>query len=233
MKLKQLSPLICLFLLFACSKEEIKLPEEIKEIKSRVETKEVTNNRIDFSDPQEGQISYYKRYMKQCDYESFGYTKDTLIVRVLKQGEDFYFEENLTEGSPMKSAGFFEQPFTYKVQSLGDDLLVPQREGTQLFYFYGNDTIRLNPQHDVDLVQNECYVLQEGDNFIGDDIGFIENFKIGEVEENKKTMVSCVPMVLEVEAYLVYDQRQLYISHVIFRDEFFDQTSAAGWELLE
>ena len=70
--------------------------------------------------------------------------------------------------------------------------------------------------------------------FIGDEIGVVQNFQFGNVEIKNKTVVSCVPMV-DIDAYLIYDNGQLFLSHTVTIVEFMGtiEEYINGWELIE
>jgi len=96
-----------------------------------------------------------------------------------------------------------------------DYLLLPDRFNSNFFWFYGNDTLHLQPAQTVGLVQNECGLVLEDEPFIGNDIGTLSSFKVDEVELKNKIAVSCVPGFFEVDAYLIYHDKSLQASHVI------------------
>jgi hypothetical protein len=212
----------------ACAKEDIPViddPDPLPE------------NAINLSDLKEGQKSFFIKYTSTCDSleEKFEYTRDTLVVEVVKQNGELFLKEYLTENSPMYQDTFSSnEPVFYPVRGIENNVLIPERAYSSLFYFYGNDTIRLNRQHDVNLLQSGCKLMIESNPFIGDEIGVVQNFRFGGVEVKNKTVVSCVPMV-DIDAYLIYNNEQLFLSHTVTIVEFmgFIQEFIAGWELLE
>ena len=54
---------------------------------------------IDLSDLQEGQQSRFISYEMNCDSMEFQWTGDTLVVRVVSDGENFFLAEWLTDSS--------------------------------------------------------------------------------------------------------------------------------------
>lgn len=218
--------LICVvILLAACDKDPIVDPEPVPE------------NAIDLSDLKAGQKSYFIKYTSTCDSleEKFQYTRDTLVVEVVDQNGELFLKESYTENSPIYLDTLIpNDPVFYPVRGIENNVLIPERAYSSLFYFYGNDTIRLNRQHDVNLIQQGCKLMINSNPFIGDEIGEVQDFRFGSIEVENKTAVSCVPLV-DVDAYLIYNDEQLFLSHTVTIIEFngFIQEFIAGWELLE
>jgi hypothetical protein len=95
-------------------------------------------------------------------------------------------------------------------------LLIPERQQSYLFFFFGNDTIHLTKPHDLNLQQGSCFVeYMDGAPFIGEEIGLLPNFTLGTVQFSNNRAISCVPPILNLDAYLIYDSKQLYVSHTI------------------
>ncbi|NJN78915.1 MAG: hypothetical protein HC803_11810 [Saprospiraceae bacterium] len=78
------------------------------------------------------------------------------------------------------------------------------------------------------MVQNNCRIDFNGSTFIGNEIGLVDKFTIGGFEQTEKTVVSCVPMMIDLDAYLIYNNEQLYMSHTV--DKFSNQVW--GWNLI-
>lgn len=212
MKTTIFSILCCSILLLACEKTPLD-PPNFKE------------NAVQLSNLKVGQLSQYVRYTTNCsEMESdFEWSRDTLNLRVIEKNDQLYFEESLTPHSPMFLSGAFVTPITYPVASKNGRLLIPERENSALFFFYGADEMQLekapafflNP-----LKQESCRMMLKGEVFVGDEIGIIDDFTVGPLNLQNKIAVSCVPIFVGVEAYLAYDSYQLYLSHAITIDEF-------------
>ena len=167
--------------------------------------------------------------------ENFEYTNDTLIVEVVEQSGELFLKEYFTKHSPMYLDTFISnEPVFYPIEGIEDIVLIPERANSSLFFFYGNDTIRLNRQHDVDLVQNGCKLMIQSSPFIGDEIGNVQDFQFGNVEIKNKTVVSCVP-IFDMDAYLIHDNGQLFLSHTVTIVEFMGNIEEYinGWEMIE
>ena len=176
-------------------------------------------NEVNLTTLANGQQSTYLGYETVCNHaaDSFNYRQDTLILSVLDdESGQFYFQEDLTPYSTSRVNGTFMKPITYRVIRTENYLLIPDRNESLLFYFYGNDTIQLQPAARVPLHQQDCILAHDSDNpFIGNDIGFFDSFDVGPITMQQKTAVSCVPAMMQLEAYLIYDENRLYMSHTI------------------
>lgn len=208
--------------------------------KSAVEPAPFKNGAVHFKDLKAGQQSRFIRYTLNCnDFEqSFQWTGDTLILKVVEEGKELYFQESLTPQSPLFLQGGDVNPVTYLVERQLDQLYLPQREDSRLFYFYGSDFLILKKESSTllnRLEQDNCYMNLKGEAFIGDEIGIIDRFEVGTLKIEDKMAVSCIPIYLGIDAYLAYDLDQLYLSHVIHKSEFNGQRmdSVEGWFLLE
>ncbi len=194
----------------------------------------VNHNQIDLSNPKVGQISCYVEYNAACALgnSSYSFSQDTLIVKVIEQDGDLHFMEYLTYHSPSHQDGSFGNPKIYPVYFEQDYMLIPERQKSELFFFYGNDTMHINPVHDLDLQQDGCYLYHPtGEQFIGEEIGFSETVDFGMIHKEEKTVVSCVPTILDLDAYIVYDLNSIQVSHTI--QTTLNDQNINGWVLVE
>lgn len=217
--MKKLLLLFCSFsLLFvACNEDE-----------SSVES--IINGSINLSDLKAGQSSQFISYNSQCDYlsDSFSLTGDTLIVEVIEEYNVLKFKESFTEYSPTYLSGMTE-PVIHSVLAYENFVLIPERFNSNLFFFYGNDTIHIKNFTPKEMVQNSCKIDYDGSTFIGDEIGKVDKFTVGDFEHQEKTVVSCLPMWFDFDAYLIYDEEQLLMSHTINRMN----NVVSGWTILK
>lgn len=191
--------------------------------------KDTNTNPISFSSPQVGQKAYFQRYTTTCgnlnlDFELSG---DTLEVELIRQNGAYYLEERFTQGSPLYEQGNTD-PVAHRIVFRDDYVLIPERTRSTLFFFYGNDTIHIKPAQRENMTQSACRIDFQGQTFVGNEIGNINSFQIGPLSENNKTVVSCVPIILDLDAYLIYDENQLLMSHTILGDG-----SVSGWHHID
>lgn len=221
-----------LFLALSCSKENNIHPDPDTGPVPFPET------RLNLSDLQVGQKSYYQKYTSKCDSmeQEFEFTGDTLIVEVIEIDGQLYLKEQPTPHSTMYLDGTLTKPVQYPVHKERENILVlPKRQESALFFFYGSDSLIVKPSQRVNLVQNDCKMYQLGNPFIGNDIGKINRFQIGEVLCENKTAVSCVP-ITDLDAYLIYDENELHASHAVYVTSFWDDVLGSriiGWTLLK
>jgi hypothetical protein len=199
--------LIIPFLAVACKddKDDSNPPSEVPTPK----------NTIQLNDLQEGQVNRYLRYTADCsDPEgSFAFTGDTLVVEMRQTTEGLTFHEEFTPGST--EMGGLEPSQTLVISEDGF-ILIPERQLSYLFFFYGNDTIFLEKPEDLNLNQGECFIeYANGDPFIGEEIGFLPDFTYGSIRHQNNRIVSCVPPILNLDAYLVYTNEELKMSHTL------------------
>lgn len=196
--MKNLTYALLLMILFACSDEDLSMPVS-------------PVGGIDLANLTPGSSSDYILYASQCG-GGFTFTGDTLNVSVVEENDTLYLEERYTEGS--------EQTFTsrHAVFPEAGYVLIPQRAFSQFLFFYGNDTIFLDRDSDVDLIQNGCRLSHGEGDFVGEEIGSVEEFQVGSVHISNKKAVSCVPTFFEIDAYIFYTDN-LSAVHVIQKGE--------------
>lgn len=190
----------------------------------------VTNdNPISFSSPLEGQKAYFQRYTSHCDNLNldFEFTGDTLEVALIRDKDEYYLRESFTAGSPLYQQGN-TTPMAHKIVFKDDFVLIPERVNSTLFFFYGNDTVHINPVQKEVMTQSACRIDFQGQTFIGNEIGSLSSFQIGPLVENNKTVVSCVPNWIQLDAYLIYDENKLLMSHTVSSDG-----TVAGWQHID
>ena len=165
---------------------------------------------INFQTPAAGQENYYLRHEGICG--QLVPTNYTLVLRVRSfEGDILEFEEVFTEGSPSYYPGI---TYVYQAKWSPDNIEINPfyRQNSQLFFFYGSDSLRLTQDPAINLQQNNCVVWDGLTDFTGDFIGAVNNFRVAGLEYQNKKIVSCVPTILNMDAYLVYDSRNLYSS---------------------
>jgi hypothetical protein len=212
--LQIVSALVAGTIFFSCSKEEPFIEPIIEE------------GNLNFGELAVGQRSLYLRYSSSCGSGGFEFTGDTLIVETVSLSNKIFFKESLTFGSPMNVGGYK----LFEVKKEEDEILIPERDGSYLFFFYDNDTIHLRPAARVDLFQQDCRMILGNENFSGNEIGLINDFRIGPIRQVDKTVVTCVPPMLNLDAYLIYDENYLFMSHTVSSGNV--QSNAVGWKLM-
>ncbi len=194
-----------------------------------------TKPALDLSDLQVGQRGVYVNYRTTCSnlMNPAIFVNDTLVVDVIENGGSLFLKEYFTPHSERYKDGWIEPNLIF-VEQHEDFILLPERWSSALFFFYGNDTIHLNPEVRVPLHQEQCKLMHDNDNpFIGNDIGLLNYMRVGAFSYSDKTAVSCVPLIYDLDAYLVYDQKKLYLSHTIAEDPIQGDFIISGWRLIQ
>ena len=176
---------------------------------------------INFQAPVVGQENYYLGYSGICG--ELQPTGDTLILRIAEfNGNDLTFEEIFTKGSP----SYYQQAYVYPAKWNADmiEIHADFRQNSALFFFYGSDFLKLTQSSSKSMTQDNCIVWDGQSDFTGDDIGNVEAFQVGDQGYYHKKIVSCVPTILDLDAYLLYDKNTIYSSFT---------SSVGGWEPLE
>ena len=185
---------------------------------------------VDLTNLKDGQQAVYVLLEGVCGFdEMYHYSGDTLLVDIIEEDNRLYFQESFTSGSPL----FIDNPdpVRYPVFAHDDFILVPERNTSALFFFYGNDTIHTAPIHDVDLEQDDCRQMLGQQPFWGDAIGYLPEFHMHDIDLMDQTVVSCVPIIINLEAYLCYRQGQLNLSYTL--NSGFPGLSFRGWRLIQ
>ncbi len=189
-----------LLLLSACTKDDDNQSDP-----------ETPKNYVSLKSPKTGQQNMYVQYRKECGQDdSFQYTGDTLILSVIESDTATLLKETFTSGSTNLSE---MEDAIYPIYPNEDYILIPERQASWLFFFYGNDTIHLNQPADVELTQDNCVLTYlNGETFIGNEIASITSYEIGDIGLFNKSAISCVPPIMDIEAYLIYDKKGIEVS---------------------
>lgn len=216
--MKYLQLLLLLFILAACSSDDDSQPIVLPD------------PGLNLDKPSIGQGSTFVRLEGNCGWsENFQYTNDTLEVKVIKQGDGLFLQESFTEGSPLYETN--SEPVTYPIFDHDGFLVIPERQESALFFFYGNDTLFTRDLNHVTATQEECTPMVSGDVFRGDDIAFIEELKIHDIALYNHTIISCVPVIFDLEAYLCYTNGELNLSYTL--DSGFPGLTLNAWKRID
>ncbi len=215
--MKILIPLIVLLpLLIACSENE----------PSVIIVPITGENSVNLSNPIAGQQSAYVRYTTSCANgdEKVTFTGDTILLTVENKNSRLIFTETFSPDSPLLINSQIPQQLSYEYELLDGYSLIKERINSQLFFFYGNDTLFLNKSEKIDLVQAACQLtFNRGEIFLGEEIGHFDEFRVGQITVADRDAVSCIPSFFNMEAYLIYDKNHLSMSHTM------QEGNIAGW----
>jgi hypothetical protein len=171
-------------------------------------------NDVNLLDPKPGQQTYFLRYTNECgNYESkFALTGDTLIWEIYESAGELFARERLTPGSP----AFPAHEVTYPMKSIDDNLILKEPRSSQLFFFFGNDTLRLQKSTSASLTQEGCRINVADALFLGNEVAKLARFEVGPYTLEDKLAASCIPLIMDVDAYLIYEPKRLYASQAVY-----------------
>lgn len=198
--------LISLFILSSCKEDD-------KD--SSPTPNPATENTVKLSSLEDGQKNQYLQYSSTCQNgeQDFTFTGDTLVLEVFETRDSLKFKEYFTEGSANMSEAATVEHYVVPGE---DFILIPQRQISYYFFFYGNDTIHLTKPEDLNLQQGNCLIeYPNGDAFIGEEIGFLPDYEYHGIRHQNSRVISCVPGILLLDAYLVYTKDELRMSHTL------------------
>lgn len=183
---------------------------------------------LDFGNMKIGDEMSFLRFESSCDdfQGDFKYTGDTLkwIVTAL-DGNSGILTERFSKNSPL-APDFPDVEMT--IEPNAEFLIMPDRWSSNLFFFYGNDTLWVNPTASVELIQDNCQLKVGGDGFRGDAIATINQIKLPDHEFDNMTVVSCVPGSVR-DAYIIYKDGKI---KVIYNVDWFSGVPS-GWVAMD
>lgn len=186
-------------------------------------------NQINWQFPKEGQENYYLRYGGECG--SVAPNGDTLIFRIKTvDGNQLELEERFTPGSPSYSPLSYIYPATWSKDFV--DIDADYRINSQLFFFFGSDSLRLTQAPSMTLNQSNCFLWNGEEQFRGDAVASVPNFKVVDQSYGTTKIVSCVPGIFDLDAYLAYDKNNLYSSYTIVQSDFPPAVTVSAYALI-
>ena len=162
---------------------------------------------IDLENIEVGNEARYALYQSGCN-QGFAFTGDTLVVRVEERNDSTFLHEFYTPGSTLDGS------VSHPIISREGYVLIPQRAFSQFLFFYGNDTIFLDRKPTVKLEQVGCKLFHDSQEFVGDFIGSLTEFQFGNIMIKDRKGISCVPTILDIDAYILYESH-LNMVHII------------------
>ncbi|MFT7121821.1 MAG: hypothetical protein ACJAZ9_002009 [Neolewinella sp.] len=190
MKLHQLAPFVLVLLLAAaCTTVEdpiIPLPFDTQ---------------VNFQRPNVGQKNVYDVYFQTCGSPEVSIPNQlTLAVTAVT--------DDLIEFTETDSLG---NQVVMTADRVPGNLIISAEERalSQLLFFYGSDSLRLDAAPTAELTYRDCNFWDGDQIFTGDYVAAVDQFTFGgQTMTNLKT-VSCVPIFLDLEGYLLYDENNL------------------------
>jgi len=192
-------------------------------------TEDMLPGEVNIQELRTGQVSEFVLFTGNCGFvEGTEYTGDTLMLEVIEIEGQMHFQESFTPTSPLYEVS--PDPVAYPVEVADDYILIRERLESTLFFFYGNDTVFTKPIPTAELVQDGCLPLLDNQMFAGEQITRIPEFAIHDFTLDEQFVVSCVPVFIELEAYLFYNGGDLNMSYTL--DSGFPGFTMRGWRKL-
>lgn len=180
----------------SCEKENITPPDEPDPV--------LNPDRINFQQPVVGQFNTFEVYSYECGQVNQNEVWELDLTITAADENTIEFTESSGSGSPV----------VFEALRRGDYLIIAaeDRQASQLFYFYGSDTLRLKENPVMELDYRDCVFFNNNEKFTGDVVATMPTFTLeGRTFKNQK-VVSCVPVILDLDGYLFYDQYGLTAS---------------------
>ncbi|MEM6771099.1 MAG: hypothetical protein AAF597_10980 [Bacteroidota bacterium] len=167
---------------------------------------------VDFRNPVVGQQNTYSSYNFRC-----GAAERTpgseLMLTVTAVTESLL---ELTETTTDTALA----PIVLHAERVPGNLIISaeERSRSNLLFFYGSDSIRLDAPAVASLDYRDCVFYDNDQVFTGDYVASIDEFLFEDQRMTNLKTVSCVPIVLDLDAYLLYTENNLVASIQTWRD---------------
>ncbi|MTB52514.1 hypothetical protein [Lewinella sp. W8] len=171
-----------------------------------------TEGLINFQDPEVGQVNAYQTISYSCG-EALPNDRPELRLTVTGVSDtEIEFTETFGNADPV----------VFTAERRPGNLLISaeDRRATELFFFYGSDSIRLDAPPTATLSQKDCVFFDGAEKFTGDYVAMVPAYSIGDLTFQDLKTVSCVPTILDLDGYLLYNEFTLKASISATSSEF-------------
>ena len=190
---RMLGLILPVVLLFACERDE---PAPIVD--------PIDPDRINFMDPQVGQFNEYEFITFTCGEASDGNNTDLRLEITAVSEESITLVES--------SSGLQDVEIIAERYEGGISISPEQRNQSNLLFFYGDDNIRLTATPTATVLQRDCVFFDGDTKFTGEYVASTPSFEIEGHSMQDLKVVSCVPVLLELDGYLLYTENTLVAS---------------------
>lgn len=189
--------LFSLFIVFSsCEKENITTPDDPDPV--------LNPDRVNFQDPVVGQFNTFEVFSYECGQANQNEVWELDLTITAADENTIEFTESYENGDDV----------VFEAQRKGDYLVISaeDRQATRLFFFYGSDSLRLKESPVMELNYRDCVFYSGNDKFTGDVVATMPTFSLAGRTFTDQKVVSCVPVILDLDGYLFYDQHGLTAS---------------------
>jgi hypothetical protein len=192
-------PLFSLLLAFtACEKSATAIPVDPEPI--------INPDRINFQAPEVGQFNAFEAISYECGTAISDENRWELKLTITGVSpETIEFTESYENSANTEVITALRQEGVIAISA-------EDRQRSRLFFFYGSDSLRLEAPTVADLTYNDCVFFDNGEKFTGDYVAGIPSFELDGKTFKDQKVVSCVPVILDLDGYLFYDQHGLTAS---------------------
>ncbi|MBC6992589.1 hypothetical protein QWY85_06655 [Neolewinella lacunae] len=169
--------------------------------------------RVNFQAPEVGQFNTFEMFSYACG-EALPEAPSTLTLTITGVTET---EIEFTESYSSRTDSLV---FTAD-RKPGNLLISPEeRASSSLFFFYGSDSLRFMAPPVASLQYRDCVFYNGDEKFTGDYVARVPSFTFGDTNFRNLKSVSCVPVILDLDGYLLYDEHSLKASISTSTSEF-------------
>ncbi|MEM6395865.1 MAG: hypothetical protein AAF741_05925 [Bacteroidota bacterium] len=180
--------------IMSCGKEDAPTPEEPV----------LAPERINFQSPEVGQFNEYELFMFTCGEPLFD-VEGEVRWEVTAVTE--------TEVEIRETSGDLDvTTFTADRMEAGWSITAEERVESNMLFFYGDDLIRVNAPTTAEVRQQDCVFFDGNEKFTGEYVARAAQYVVEDVELRDMKVVSCVPTILDLDGYLIYNRNTLYAS---------------------
>jgi len=202
MKLFQTILLFSILLLAFSACEKTAVPTPIEPDPDPV----INPDRVNFQDPKVGQFNAFEAISYECGEAIVDENRWELKLTItdvspetIEFTESYENTTNTTVFTALRQDGVIA-------------ISAEDRAQSRLFFFYGSDSIRLDAPTTAELTYQDCVFFDDGEKFTGDYVAGIPSFELDGKTFKDQKVVSCVPVILNLDGYLFYDKHGLTAS---------------------
>lgn len=159
---------------------------------------------INFQAPEVGQYNEYESKFFTCG-EANAETTALIKWEVIAVTESEVQIRETSDGQEITV-------FTADRLEEGWSISAEERVRSNMLFFYGDDLIRINAPTTAEVQQQDCVFFDGQEKFTGEYVAKAEEFIVGDFGLRDMKVVSCVPTILDLDGYLLYNEYTLWAS---------------------
>lgn len=192
-------PLFAILLAFtACEKDAIPTPVDPDPV--------INPARVNFQEPKVGQFNAFEAISYECGEAinddnrwELKLTISAVTPETIEFTESYENTTNTVVYTALRQEGVIA-------------ISAEDRQQSRLFFFYGSDSLRLDAPTTTELTYQDCVFFDGAEKFTGDYVAGVPSFELDGKTFKDQKVVSCVPVILNLDGYLFYDKYGLTAS---------------------